>query len=133
MKFKNDMKAGTKTYTVCKDMQKKVKQSNITSIFPEYSIFSSPIQPMSFDYPDNFQLAATISFQSTPTQTFHVHYSLIHILQCLVSLVILSPFFKYSFNFAHCDLALHRILKKPPPPGDTGLLYCTTKASLYFP
>jgi hypothetical protein len=70
MKFKNDTKAGTPPYKVCKDMEKKVKQSNITYIFPEYSIFSSPIQPMSFDYPDNFQLAAPISFQSTPTQMF---------------------------------------------------------------
>ena len=48
----------------------KVKQSNITSILPEYSISSSSTQSMSFDYPDNFQLAAPISFQSTPTQTF---------------------------------------------------------------
>lgn len=69
MKFKNDMKAGTTSYKVCKDMQK-VKQSIITSIFPEYSIFSSPIQPMSFDYPDKFQLAAPISFQSTTIQMF---------------------------------------------------------------
>jgi len=70
IKFKNDMKAGMTPYKVCKDMQKKVKQSNTTSIFPEYFIFFSPIQPMSFDYPDNFQLAAPISFQSTPTQIF---------------------------------------------------------------
>ena len=69
MKFMNDMKAGTTPYKVCKDMQK-VKQSNITSFVPETSIFPSPIWPMSFDYPDNFQLAASISFQSTPTQTF---------------------------------------------------------------
>jgi len=68
MKFKNDMKAGMTPYKVCKDMQKKVKLSNITFIFPEYSTFSSPIQLMYFDYPDNFQLAAPISFQ--PTRTF---------------------------------------------------------------
>ena len=70
MKFKNDMKAGMTPYKVCKDMQKKVKQSIITSVFPEYSIFSSPIWPMSFDYLDNFQLAGPISFQSTSTHMF---------------------------------------------------------------
>lgn len=32
---------------------------------------------------------------------FQVHYSLIHILQFLVSWVTLSPFFKYSLNLAH--------------------------------
>jgi hypothetical protein len=100
---------------VCKDMLKKVKQSNITSLFPEYSIFSSPIQPISFDYPDNFQLAAPISFQSTPIQMFscslliNVHTTMFSVLGYL------RLFFKFSLNFAHLVWPCTGFYKSIPP------------------
>jgi hypothetical protein len=50
------MKAVMAPYNVVnKDMQRRVKESDITSFFTESSVFSSAIQPMSFHCPDNFQ------------------------------------------------------------------------------
>jgi len=60
LKFKHEMKAVMEPYKeVCKDMQRKAKQSKTTSFFSNSPVYPLPL----FDQPDNFQPGKPSSFQ----------------------------------------------------------------------